>query len=113
MRKLLSLILILIVLSGSVSYADGYNYNYGEFYPRLSIVIDIYDNVVVCLDREGNVWEFFTYEGDDSWTVGDICNLLMWNVSENSNEHEIVEVYWEGHIGYEMIEYWVIEKGGE
>lgn len=67
---------------------------YGEFYPRLTIVIDTKEDSVLCQDKEGNIWMFFSYE--DDWKEGDICNLLIWNNSTDITQHEIIEVYWEG-----------------
>ena len=73
----------------------------GEFYPRLTIVIEkeqIADEdlwVIYCQDKDGNVWAFYDDEGE--WDVGDIANLLMWNVGEHEEEDEIIEVYWEGY----------------
>lgn len=76
------------------------NPDYGEFYPRLSIMISSIhaDNglwVITCQDKEGNRWAFFSDE--DDWQTGDICNLLMWNIDTDITLHEVVEVYWEGY----------------
>lgn len=88
--------IITIMLICSVAYAmPAHAEDYGEFYPRLTVVVEVEGNTVICRDREGNLWEFFSDEHD--WTCGDICNLLMWNVSDDATEHEIVEVYWEGY----------------
>lgn len=78
--------------------AEAANPDYGEFYPRLSVVVDAHGDTVICQDKEGNLWAFFCE--DSEWEVGDICNLLMWNNSENVTDHEIVEVYWEGYTEY-------------
>lgn len=73
----------------------------GEFYPRLTVVIEkehIADTglwVIYCRDKDGNVWAFYDDEGE--WDVGDIANLLMWNIGEREEEDEIIEVYWEGY----------------
>lgn len=73
---------------------------YGEFYPLLTVVTDIWEEeqgyVIECTDKTGNQWCFFSE--DDSWQPGDIANLLMWNISESQYEHEIIEVYWEGYV---------------
>ena len=72
-----------------------------EFYPRLAVVVEkeqIKNNgwwIIYCQDKEGIVWAFYDDEGD--WDVGDVANLLMWNMSEREEEHEIVDVYWEGY----------------
>lgn len=76
--------------------ADG-NPEFGEFYPRLSVVVERHTDTIICRDKEGNLWTFFCEE-DDGWEVGDLCNLLMWNVDEDITLHEVVEVYWEGYV---------------
>lgn len=72
----------------------------GEFYPRLTVVMDrisISDDlwIISCRDKNGNMWEFFDDAGE--WERGDICNLFMWNMGEHEEDDEIIEVYWEGH----------------
>jgi len=81
-------------------YADGIG-DRGEFYPRLTIVVGVEQIeetglwIISCIDRFGNIWEFFA--DSDEWSVGDLANLLMWKINENEEEDEIVEVYWEGY----------------
>ena len=72
----------------------------GEFYPKLTVVVetelvtpDLW--VITCEDREGNLWAFYDDEGE--WDVGDIANLLMWNMGEREEDDEVIEVYWEGY----------------
>lgn len=77
--------------------AEGKNPNFGEFYPRLSIVIQRHPDAVICQDKEGNLWAFLCDESD-GWQVGDLCNLMMWNTDENIENHEVIEVYWEGYV---------------
>lgn len=71
----------------------------GEFYPKLTVVFEIEKVgdlwVVYCVDKIQNVWSFYDDEG--TWAKGDIANLLMWNIGENEEEDEIIEVYWEGY----------------
>lgn len=71
----------------------------GEFYPKLTVVFETekVSNlwIVYCIDKTQNVWSF--YSDEDTWEKGDITNLLMWNMGENEEEDEIIEVYWEGH----------------
>lgn len=89
-----TIITSIIMLSCAVGFSANAE-EYGEFYPRLSIVIETHENTVICQDKEGNLWAFFSDENE--WTIGDICNLLMWNNSEDITNHEVIEVYWEGH----------------
>lgn len=85
----------------------------GEFYPRLTVVIEkeqIADTglwIIYCQDRDGNIWAFYDDEGE--WDVGDIANLLMWNMGEREEEDEIIEVYWEGYT--EDISFWMHKNG--
>ena len=83
-----------------------------EFYPRLTVVVNsvrIEERtwVVECQDKEGNIWAFFDDEG--TWEKGDIANLLMWAITEQEEEDEIVEVYWEGYT--ENITEWLQMEG--
>lgn len=67
----------------------------GEFYPRLTVVVDRIETKVYCRDRDGNIWVFFDEE--EEWKVGDIANLLMWRKDIHEIHDEIIEVYWEGY----------------
>ena len=67
----------------------------GEFYPRLTVVVDRIETKVYCRDRHGNIWVFFDEEGE--WEIGDIANLLMWRKDIHDIHDEIIEVYWEGY----------------
>ncbi len=71
----------------------------GEFYPKLAVVTKTEQLgrlwLVSCEDKEGNIWAFYDDEG--TWQVGDIANLLMWNLGEREEDDEIIEVYWEGY----------------
>ena len=89
MKKVLVLALCAMMMVGVVSaHAE-------SLYPRLCIVIEVYNGIVICQDKGGNLWAF--YNEDDEWEVGDICNLLMDDNSDDITEHEIVEVFWEGY----------------
>ena len=82
----------------------------GEFYPRLTVVVEkeqVADTglwVIYCQDKDGDVWTFYDDEGE--WDVGDIANLLMWNMGEHEEEDEIIEVYWEGYTEFFSVEGW-------
>ena len=72
----------------------------GEFYPRLAVVTayerigdtDLW--VITCTDKDGAEWSFYGEEEDAK--IGNIFNLLMWNMGEREEDDEIVEVYYEG-----------------
>lgn len=73
---------------------------YGEVYPKLAIIVDMepteYDDYMfTCIDREGDAWTFYGERED--WDIGDIVNLLMWNIDEDIHAHEIIEIYFEGY----------------
>ena len=91
-----AIITAIIIVSCSFAMADSY---YGEFYPRLTIVIDIVEldglRYIACQDKEGNIWGF--YDDNGEWEEGDIANLLMWNMGECEEDDEIIEIYWEGY----------------
>lgn len=71
----------------------------GEFYPLLTVVVG-WENIgedltlVTCMDREGNLWSF--YSDPAEWKIGDLANLLMWNLQEIEEADEVIEVYYEG-----------------
>lgn len=83
----------------------------GEFYPRLAVVTSyekIEDSdlwVIVCADKDGNEWAF--YGEDEEAHIGNIFNLLMWNLGENEEEDEIVEVYYEGEMTPVELAHWM------
>lgn len=106
--------IITIIIMLSCAYALPASADHGEFYPRLTVVVEKEQTadrgswVIYCQDRNSNVWAFYDNEG--VWNVGDIANLLMWNVGENEEEDEIIEAYWEGYTknpaGFFSLEGW-------
>lgn len=70
-----------------------------EFYPKLTVIFNSVKDgdwwTVYCMDKSRNIWTFYDDEGE--WDIGDIANLLMWNMGEREEDDEIIEVYWEGH----------------
>lgn len=97
---------LLIVLCGSALAEVG---DRGEFYPRLSVVIG-WENVgnlttVICVDKDGNEWSFYADHGE--YQIGDLVNLLMWNLGgEHEEEDEIIEVYYEGRLSVAQMLDW-------
>ena len=97
MKKLIALVVLLVMVSG-VACAD---MDRGEKYPRLTVItnIDVITPdfcIVTCVDMRGGEWSFFCEEGE--WAVGDLANLLMWNMGEEEENDEIIEIYYEGNI---------------
>ena len=96
MRKLIAVCMLLALVLGTACAEDR-----GEFYPLLTIVIDVINDtdeiyIILCEDMSGNVWQF--YDEENFWKVGDLCNLLMWNMGGPQTEDEIIEVYYEGNM---------------
>lgn len=95
------IVTIAIMLSCACAMPAYAEQDKGEFYPRLTVVIEkeqIANTglwLIYCQDKDGSVWAFYDDEGE--WDVGDIANLLMWNVGEREEKDEIIEVYWEGY----------------
>lgn len=90
-----TMITALIMLSCAVAFSANAE-EFGEFYPRLSVVVERHADTVICRDKDGHEWTFYCDESDE-WEKGDLCNLLMWNNSTDITEHEIIDVYWAGY----------------
>ena len=83
----------------------------GEFYPLLTVVTayerigdtDLW--VISVTDKDGQVWDFYGEEEDAH--VGNIYNLLMWNLGEKEEADEIVEVYYEGRMDNTALMAWL------
>ena len=100
-------VLLMISCAGYVSAcaaersaeAEAPEYDHGLHYPRLSVVVEkryVGDLcIIICKDRQHNLWAFYDDEG--TWDIGDIANLMLWDMGENEEEQEIIEVYWEGY----------------
>ena len=87
-----------LILACGIATADP---DHGEFYPKLAVVTSWETigeglTLVTCMDRNGALWGF--YADPDSYHVGDLLNLLMWNLGEAEEDDEIVEVYFETHL---------------
>ena len=97
-RSINVIIAIIIIITCMVIYSATAE-EYGEFYPRLTIVFQIENandcRIVYCMDKSQNIWTFFDHEFE--YEQGDIANLLMWNNDHDITQHEIIEVYWEGY----------------
>lgn len=83
----------------------------GEFYPLLTVVTG-YERIgdtdlwiIDVTDKDGRVWSFYGEEEDAH--VGNIYNLLMWNMGEREEDDEIVEVYFEGTMDNASLMAWL------
>lgn len=92
-------IIVLILIFAIVFYINSIfaiTDDKGKLYPLLTIVVEKDNKMIICEDKEGNLWTF--YDDSDTWSIGDIANLLMLNTCNNMEEDEIIEAYWEGYI---------------
>lgn len=92
-----TIITICVIVSCSYAMAEE-----AEFYPKLTIITEVEQMgdelwVVYGIDHNGNQWSFYDDEG--TWEAGDLANLMMWNNSPDPENHEVIEVYFEGHLG--------------
>jgi len=108
-----TIITIAIIALFGVATASAEVGDRGEFYPKMSIVTGVEQIgdtnlfTVTVIDKDGHEWSFFDDEGE--WQIGDIANLLMWNMSnEREEEDEIVEVYYEGTMDEEAMGAWLM-----
>lgn len=82
----------------------------GEFYPHLAVVVGYIqlegtdEYLIILLDKDGDEWAFYGEEEDAE--IGNIFNLLMWNMGENEEEDEIIEVYFEGCMDEDAMNAW-------
>ena len=83
----------------------------GEFYPRLAVVTsyerigDTDEWIIICTDKDGEEWAFYG-EREDA-RIGNIFNLIMWNLSENEEDDEIIEAYYEGCMDQRALRAWL------
>ena len=107
MKKITAIIITIIALCAiATATADR-----GEFYPRLAVVtayeqIEGTDEwIITCTDKDGKEWAFYGEEEDAH--IGNVFNLLMWNVGETETDDEIVEVYYEGRMDHNALRAWL------
>lgn len=98
MKKIYAILLVTMLCCVScIVYAEKNDGELTEFYPRLVMVVDFdyIKDLVICVDVNGDEWLFY---GTDDYLVGDVCILMMWNNSDDYTDHEIVAVFYEGHL---------------
>lgn len=99
-----TLTLIAFVMVLSFTLAANAEPEIDDFYSLTTVVVNIVEdeNLVVCEDFIGNVWEF---EGIEEWDIGDIAFLLMFcNETDEIEDDEIVNAFYGGYID---IDYWM------
>lgn len=99
MKKIIATIITITILTAcAVAVAEVGDR--GEFYPRLTVVTsyerlgDTDEYIINCTDKDGMVWSFYGEEEDAH--IGTMFNLLMWNMHEEEEQDEVIEVYYEG-----------------
>ena len=106
-----TIITIIIITLCGVATANAEVGDRGEFYPRLAVVTsyerigDTDEWIIVCTDKDGEEWTFFG-EAEDAH-IGNIYNLLMWNMGEVEEDDEIIEVYYEGRMDNTTLYAWL------
>lgn len=107
MKKITAIIITVIALFSIVTATA----DRGEFYPRLAVVtayeqIEGTDEwIIICTDKDGEEWAFYGEEEDA--LIGNVFNLLMWNMGETETDNEIIEAYYEGRMDYHALIAWL------
>ena len=115
MKKIIStataITIAIIIACSFVMTASAEVGDRGEFYPLLTVVTG-YERIgdtdmwiIDCTDKDGRVWSFYGEEEDAH--IGNIYNLLMWNMDEAEEDDEIVEVYYEGEMDTMQMVQWL------
>lgn len=110
MKKTIATIITIIALL-TIATATAEIGDRGEFYPRLAVVTayerigdtDLW--VITCTDKDGAEWSFHG-EREDAH-IGNVFNLLMWNMGEREEDDEIIEVYYEGRMDDHALMAWL------
>ena len=93
MKKILAVVLLACLLP---SIACATNYNVIDMYALTTMIVEVNNDYVVCLDFTGNEWIF---DNVDDWSIGDIASLLMWNNGTDIIEDDvIVQAFYGGHV---------------
>lgn len=98
MKKLIALLIMAVILFSVVGAKA--EREEGKTYSRLAVVVGwekVEDEwLVICQDREGNLWSFYDDEG--FWKICDFCNLLMFAYDDDFTNDEIIDVVYEGYL---------------
>lgn len=115
MKKIIStataITIAIIIACSFVMTASAEVGDRGEFYPRLTVVTayeqvgDTDEWIIYCTDKDGMVWSFYGEEEDAH--IGTLFNLLMWNMGEEEEQDEVIEVYYEGELSPVEMAHWM------
>ena len=111
MKKITAIITALILTFAIVLPVCAEIGDRGEFYPRLAVVT-AYERIgdtdlwiIDVTDKDGQVWSFCGEEEDAH--IGNMYNLLMWNMGEAEEDDEIIETYYEGRMDDNALMAWL------
>lgn len=86
------LVIMLVIILANVSVNGSSEYSLSTIVTE----VDKANDIVVCQDFNGNLWEF---EGTEDWLVGDICSMMMSdNGTETIYDDIIIDVRYDGYI---------------
>lgn len=91
MKKAIMAMVIMIIVSVTIG-------TYAEQYPTTMIVneLDYDENMVVCIDFNGNEWAF---EEIEDWCIGDIASMIMDDMgTELIYDDTIIMVRYSGYV---------------
>lgn len=91
MKKAIMAMVIMIIVSIAIGA-------YAEQYPTTMIVneLDYDENIVVCIDFNGNEWAF---EEIEDWCIGDIASMIMDDMgTESIYDDTIIMVRYSGYV---------------
>lgn len=86
-----AVVVLILAIAAGIIYVN-------RLYMETAIVIDINNNTVSVICADGNVFGFFSNDGD--WCNGDICTMIMYNNgTESVTDDRIVNVKYAGYMG--------------
>ena len=92
MKKFVAVILVLVLVLSITSAVAS------EFYPRCAVIteIDEINDLVVCEDFAGIIWEFY---GIEDFDIGDLVAMLMWDCDTPDSifDDEIIDAVYGGY----------------
>ena len=109
--KIATIITMIIMILCGIATATAETADRGEFYPKMTVVTawerlgetDLY--IITVTDKDGAEWSF--YGGQEDAKIGAIFSLLMWNLGEQEENDEIIEVYREGTMDAGALKAWL------
>lgn len=95
MKTIICIMICTIIIALGICFAYSDN-NIIHQYPMTAVVNEIKDDLVYCVDCNGNIWIF---EGSEDWQEDDIVSLLMDNMGTTTIcDDEIIATYYSGTV---------------